>query len=433
MTTTAAHPYLVHLLDTKGAATYAADPVKSLRARAFERASALQLPTTRDEDWRFTDLAPLLQRRFQPAVAAAVSDVALGELLLDGVPERLVFVDGVFQPQLSLVQAGGDGVATALSQAGDEVKATALAQLGTLADIDGNVFTALNTSLLQEAALILVSRNRSVPAPVHVLFVSTQAGVAVYPRVLVAAEAGSDVTLIEEHVAAGGSAYFTNAVAEIVVGAGARVRHIRVQRDAADAFHFGATSVQIARDAHYESTALSFGARLSRHEPVLTLAGEGAACDVAGLALIGARQLADTHSTLDHAVPHGTSRQLHKTIVGGGAHAVFNGRIVVRRDAQRTDSSQQSRNLLLSGKALIDAKPQLEIFADDVKCAHGATVGQLDAEEIFYLRSRGLDEVAARNLLTYAFGAEVVNRVPVPALRTQLERLLLQRTAEKTR
>jgi len=427
---TASHPYLQHLLEGQsGLAALPTDALKALRARAVERVSALTVPTLRDEDWRFTDLAPFTQKRFQPAAVPSPLDArALAAFSPAEAVTRLVFVDGTYQPEAGNAQAGV--TVTALSAANADIRARAAA-LGTLAGFEQQVFPALNTAFLREAALVLVSRGVAAAAPVHLLFVSTQAGVAVHPRVLVAAEAGAAVTVIEDYVALGGTGYFNNAVTEIALGDDAQVKHYKIQREAPDAYHFATTAVRVGRNARYEGTALSFGARLSRHDPLVEIAGEGAECDLAGLALIGSRQVADTHSTIDHAVPHGQSRQLHKTIVAGGAHAVFNGRIVVRPGAQLTNSGQQSRNLLLSGKARVDTKPQLEIFADDVKCAHGATVGQLDADELFYLRSRGLDETAARNLLTYAFGAEVVERIALPSLKARLAKLVLAGTSGK--
>jgi Fe-S cluster assembly protein SufD len=264
--------------------------------------------------------------------------------------------------------------------------------------------------------------------PVHLLFVAAQPNVASYPRCIVVAESGSDCTVVEEYVGHVEDAYFTNAVSEIAVAAGARVRHVRLQRESAKAFHISSCAVSLGKDATYASQTITLGARLSRYDLGVALNGEGASAALDGLALIGARQLADTHTLIDHAQPNGRSDQLHKTIVDGAAHAVFNGKIFVRPGAQLTDSSQQSRNLLLSDKATVDTKPQLEIFADDVKCAHGATVGQLDREQLFYLMSRGLHERAARNLLTYAFGAAVIERIPVRSVVQRLERAVMAQT-----
>jgi Fe-S cluster assembly protein SufD len=213
-----------------------------------------------------------------------------------------------------------------------------------------------------------------------------------------------------------------------VVGENARAQHTKLQQESHAAFHIAHCAVTLARGADYISDTVTLGARLSRHNLHVLQAAEGTHCALDGLALISGRQLADTHTYMDHAKPHGTSRQLHKCIVGDAAHAVFNGKVLVREGAQLTDSAQSSRNLLLSGKAHVDTKPQLEIFADDVKCAHGATVGQLDAEEVFYLRSRGLDEAEAKSLLTYAFAAEIIDKIPVASLARRLKQKVMEQT-----
>jgi Fe-S cluster assembly protein SufD len=276
--------------------------------------------------------------------------------------------------------------------------------------------------------VVIIPKGCACEKPVHVLYLATQSGTVAYPRCLVIAETGAACTVIEEHVALSEAAYLTNAVTEIAVAPNARVRHVKLQRESGTSFHIGTCAVDLAQDASFESQAITLGARLSRYDLSVVLNGEGAHAQIDGLALISGRQVADTHSLLDHAQPNGRSRQLHKTIVGGGAHAVFNGKVYVRPGAQLTDSAQESRNLLLSDKAQVDTKPQLEIFADDVKCAHGATVGQLDPEQLFYLRSRGMPDSVARNLLTYAFGAAIIQRIPVPSVVVRLERAVMAQT-----
>jgi Fe-S cluster assembly protein SufD len=273
-----------------------------------------------------------------------------------------------------------------------------------------------------------IPKDAACDRPVHILHLATEGGSAAYPRCVIVAESGAECTVIEEFQTLTNDAYFRNGVTEVSVAPNARLRHIKLQLESTRAFHMATCAVDVARDASYTSQTISVGSRLSRYELSVRLGGEGAFAQIDGLALIAERQLADTHTLLDHAFPNGRSVQLHKTIVGGAAHAVFNGKILVREGAQLTDSAQQSRNLLLSDKATVDTKPQLEIFADDVKCAHGATVGQLDADQLFYLRTRGLPEQAARNLLTYAFGAAVIERIPVASLVQRLERLVMAQT-----
>ena len=405
--------------------------VNALRAKAVEHLDRLALPTLRDEEWRFTDLSALTRLSLQPVRSAthlAVPDIA--HFYLDDAPTRLVFVDGIYAPQLSS-QPVEDGVVMANLLAADAAHCAALqAQFGLHQAIGDNVFAALNTAFVHDAAVILVPRNVAIAAPVQVLFIATQAGVVSYPRCLLVAEVGSSVTLIEDYVALEGGAYLVNPVTEIALADQAHVHHIRVQRDSQQAFHIANCAVSVGRSSNYQSVSIAMGAQISRYNLEVRLA-EGAECTVDGLALIADSQTADTHSFIDHAKPHGVSRQLHKCIAGGSAHAVFNGKVMVRQGAQRTDSAQSSRNLLLSAKAYVDTKPQLEIFADDVKCVHGATIGQLDNEEVFYLQSRGLSDAAARSLLTYAFGAEIIDRIPVASLKHQLEQRVFEQTGSQ--
>ena len=403
-----------------------------LRAEAVDRVGVLTVPTIRDEEWRFTDLSPLTKLSFQPVrMPVGLTAADIERFRVEEATTRLVFIDGVHAPELSRVARGGGVVVANLSAAGPAEAAAIDLHLGRHAEFRNSVFAALNTAFLHDGALVVVPRDVSAAAPVHLLFVATQKDAASYPRCLLVAESGSAVTVVEDYVALQPETYFTNAVTEIALGDSAHVDHIRVQRDSGQAFHIANCAVSLANASRYRSVSVALGARISRYDLNVLHTAEGAECTIDGLALIGERQLADTHSCIDHAQPHGVSRQLHKCIARGAAHAVFNGKIIVRRDAQRTNSSQSSRNLLLSPKAHVDTKPQLEIFADDVKCAHGATVGRLDSEAVFYLASRGLSDAAARNLLIYAFGAEIIDRIPVASLRLWLERAVLEQTARK--
>jgi Fe-S cluster assembly protein SufD len=279
--------------------------------------------------------------------------------------------------------------------------------------------------------VVLVGKGRSVEGPIHILFIGATPGAAAYPRLLIAAEADSRCTVIEEYASLHGESGFTNSVSEITLGENASLRHVRLQQESSAAYHIASCNMRLARGAKCSSMSVALGARLSRYNVGVVQGGEGADWQLDGVAVISGRQLADTHSVFDHGAPYGRSRQLHKCIAGGTAHAVFNGKILVRPGAQQTDSGQQSRNLLLSDRASIDTKPELEIFADDVKCAHGATVGQLDAEQVFYLKSRGLSDAAARNLLTFAFAAEVVERIAIPSLVARIEDFVLRQTQSK--
>jgi len=403
-----------------------------LRAEAVDRVGVLTVPTMRDEEWRFTDLSPLTRLSFQPVrtpVGLKAADVE--RFRIEEATTRLVFVDGVYAPELSGVAEDGGVVVANLSAAGPAQAAAIDLHLGRHVEFRNSVFAALNTAFLHDGAVVVVPRDGSAAAPVHLLFIATQKGAASYPRCLLVAESDSAVTVIEDYVALQPETYFTNAVTEIALGDRANVDHIRLQRDSGQAFHIASCAVSLANASRYRSISVALGARISRYDLNVLHAAEAAECTIDGLALIRERQLADTHSCIDHAKPHGVSRQLHKCIAGGAAHAVFNGKIIVRPDAQRTNSSQSSRNLLLTPTAHVDTKPQLEIFADDVKCAHGATVGQLDSEALFYLASRGLSDAARRNLLTYAFGAEIIDRISVASLKHWLEQLVLEQTTRQ--
>ena len=425
--------YLAALLSGHAAVAQGGNAwLRDLRSRAVERANALSVPTTRDEEWRFTDLSALYRIPFRPAgEAGQVSRSQVEALALPEAETRLVFIDGRFDLQLS-VMGNGDGVAVAnLANLPAGLDATIKSHLGSLAGIDADAFAAVNTGFLRDGAIVHVSRDRQAAKPIHLLFISASEDVASYPRTLVVAEAGSGSLIVEDHIGTASGTYLSNAVSEFVVGENAALSHVKLQRESTAAFHIARTAVKVARAGRYSGWNMAFGGRISRSNLSIEQDGEGTEFSVDGLALVGGRQLADMHSSIDHAHAFGRSRQLHKTVAGGGAHAVFNGKILVREGAQHTDSGQQSRNLLLSDKAHVDTKPQLEIFADDVKCAHGATVGQIDADELFYLKSRGLSETAARNLLTYAFAAEIVERMPVRSLVERLEQRIIEQTQTK--
>ncbi len=403
--------------------------LNQLRAHAIDCVNTQKLPTRRDEEWRFTDISPLTHLPYQPSQSECNLQLHdIEHLTLKEAKNRLVFVDGHYSSNLSTII---DPTALVIGNLPEFVAAHASileSHLGQHVQFDNNVFAALNTAFLRDGALIIVPKNITIAEPIHLLFIATQNEVTSYPRCLVIGETGSNVTLIEDYVALQQTTYITNSVTEISLAANAHAKHIRIQRESTQAFHLANCAVSLAHASNYQSTSISLGSQISRYNLHVRLTDEAAECVIDGLTLISDRQLADTHTCIDHVKPNGTSRQQHKCIVDDAAHAVFNGKIIVRPHAQQTNSSQSSRNLLLSKTAQVDTKPQLEIFADDVKCAHGATVGQLDQEEIFYLESRGLSEKAARNLLTYAFGAEIISRIPVTSLRQQLEQAVLSQT-----
>lgn len=394
----------------------------ALREAAEARAERLGLPTAKQEDWKYLDLSALADRAFRPAPPV---EVDIRERIL---PEarggRLVFVNGHPDPHHSCVSGLPAGVRLmSLAQASEAASA-----LGTVLDPGTmDAFAALNTARFTDGAFVFVPRGVKVEAPLHLLFITqeTDGPVLALPRLLIVLERGAELELIEEH--AGGGAYFSSPVVEVKLGENAQLRHERVQRQSDEAFHIGSLAADLARDSRYLSRTISFGGRLSRETPRATLA-TGTELALDGLALLDGQQVADTHSTILHAAPDAQSRQVHKAIVDGSARAIFNGRILVAPFASGTDAQQQSRNLLLSDRARVDTKPQLEIENDDVKCAHGAAIGQLDADELFYLQSRGMDLPAAKNLLTYGFASDLIGRIPVASLRRSLRQQVLART-----
>ncbi|MEW6493985.1 MAG: Fe-S cluster assembly protein SufD [Cyanobacteriota bacterium] len=409
--------------------------LKQLRDRASRWVSTLTFPTKRDEEWRFTDLSPLVQINFQPAETVNLPESAVAEFALPDAPIRLVFVNGVYAPQLSAVADLPEGlVVTNLAQ----LPLNYRSQVGNyLAQQPGSaeVFTALNTAGLTDVAVVWVAKNTVVETPVHLLFLSTTGEMPTFsqPRCLVVAELGSSVTLVEEYRnhwrEAAQGVHFTNAVTEIVLEENAQVNHTRVEWQSKVAFRIGKSAIAQARYSRYTCNAITLGAKLSRHNLEVFQTGEATETTLNGLTLIGGEQVADTHSAIALNHPNGTSNQLHKCIIDNRAHAVFNGKVFVPQAAQFTNAGQLNRNLLLSPKARVDTKPQLEITADQVKCAHGATVSQLDADEIFYLQSRGINESNARELLLDAFAAEVLEQIPVASVRKRLSRCVACRTS----
>ena len=405
--------------------------LKTLRSAALERVGTLAVPTTHDEAWRFTSIAALTRTSLHAVntpTALVLTDIA--RWAIPEAAQRIVFVDGVHAPQLGTnVSADGVTVRT-LAQALVSHPAAVMQHLGQHAPDPQQRFTAQNTANLCDAAVVIAPRNAVTSAPVHLLFVATQPDVNSYARTLVIAEEGSALTFIEDYVALTDGAYLTNSVTELSIGANTQVQHIRLQRESQQAFHIARCALTQAQDSHYHSISIALGAEISRLDTTAQLRGTGTHCALDGLAHIAGQQVADTHTCITHAEPHGVSRQLHKCIVADTAHAVFNGRVQVHPGAQKTDSAQSSRTLLIGPKAQVNTLPQLEINADDVRCTHGATVGQLEGEEVFYLQSRGLSPEAARSLLTYAFAAEVIARIPVASVRQQLQDAVLQHEGE---
>ena len=405
--------------------------LRTLRQSAIGAFRRSGFPTTRDEEWRFTSVAPIADTSFLPAPPAEVSAEDVAPFLVPGLDgPALVFVDGRFAPRLSTRDTPLSGVTlSSLADALSERPAALEPFLGRHAGVDGHAFTAFNTASFEDGAFISVPDGEVLEPAIQVLFLSTltpQPAVS-HPRLLAVLGRNSQVRIVEIFVSLGPSLGFTNAVAEFVVGEGAGLDHCRIQRESQTAFHIGQTHYRLDRSSRVSAHAMAFGGLIARTDAVAVLGGEGADCTLNGLYVGGGVQLIDNHTEIDHATPHGTSRELYKGILDGRARGVFNGRIRVRPDAQKTDSKQTNKTLLLAGDAQVNTKPQLEIFASDVKCTHGATVGQLDADALFFLRARGIGLEAARGMLIRAFLTDVTNRITLDPLRAEIERLLAAR------
>ena len=404
----------------------------------MDRFEQLGFPSVKEEEWKYTNVAPISKLNFTRAVASNVGSalVTSAELARLGYVEaqasQLVFRNGVLRNDLSLLAGLPVGViAIDLAEAIADAKYGELIRehLARSADYNAHAFTALNTAFVSSGAFILIRKGTELEAPLHLNFISDPSAPepANFPRVLIIAEENSGATVIESYASISDAAYFTNAVVEIVLKDGARLEHYRVQRESVDAYHIATTCADLGSNSSYDSTAINFGAQLSRHDIHIKMANEGAECWVDGLYVVSSDQHTDTHSVIDHQQPHCTSHQLYKGILDGKSRAVFNGKIFVRHGAQKTDAMQTNKNLLLSNEARVDTKPQLEILADDVKCAHGAAVGQIGEDELFYLETRGIHHNLAKNLLTYGFAEEVIAKIKVDSIKAQLDEAVLNR------
>jgi Fe-S cluster assembly protein SufD len=411
--------------------------LKEVREGAIARFAELGFPTMKQEEWRFTSVAPIAETAFErPREAVALTATTVGALGLLTEGPRAVFVDGRYAPALSTlaglapgVLVGGLGGALQPGAAGELVRR----HLTRYARWQQSPFAALNTAFLADGALVYVPPGVVLEAPLELVFLSSGGGTngptVSHPRSLVILERDARAAVVETYAGVTAGGYWTNAVTEIVVGDGARAELYRVQREGAGAYHIGTTHSHQGRDAVLGLHVVTLGGRLARHDITTVLGGAGAELILNGLYLLDGAQHADHHTVIDHAQPHCTSHEFFNGVIDDRAHGVFNGRIVVEPGAQRTDSKQTNNNLLLSTEARADSQPQLEIYADDVKCTHGSTVGPIDPQQLYYLRSRGLSPETARGLLTYGFGAEILDRMTRPAVRTGLERLVRERLA----
>jgi len=405
-----------------------------LRQAGMARFAELGFPTLQEEDWRFTNVAPIAKLPFRPVFqsdADGLSAETVGEFTFGKIPAlRLVFVNGHFARALSALDSGTSGAtigSLAAALANDD--GVIQEHLGSMAGQDSASFGALNAAFFQDGAFIHVPAGAVVEQPIHLLFISTgkEAGATTHPRNLVLIDAGGRATVLESYLSLGQAPGFTNAVTELSLGPGAALEHCKFQDESPSAFHVAAVHSRLGRGSSLIAHSIATGARLSRNNICTWLAGEGAECVLNGLYVTRGDQLADHHMVVEHVQPRCNSHEYYNGILDGRSKGVFHGRIHVHPDAQKTDAKQTNKNLLLSEDATIDTKPQLEIYADDVKCTHGATVGQLNEEAIFYLRSRGIGAERARRMLIHAFAGEIIERIRFAPVRDELSRLVWAR------
>jgi Fe-S cluster assembly protein SufD len=405
--------------------------LRSLRERAFARFCAVGFPTTKDEDWRFTNVNAIARTPFQPARDARRSGVIHGDALeacrIPGAACQLVFLNGRFAPELSDLGSLPQGVragslAETIAQRGESLEA----HLGRYVNIDRDAFCALNTAFIEDGAYVYLPRRTVLEAPICFLFISLPGGdeEMTHPRNLIVAEDATEASVVEDYVSLGSGVFFSNAVTELVAGEDAVISHYLIEREDRQAFNVSTLRTQQARSANVSSHSVLLGGGLVRNNVHPVLAGEGGECLINGLFIGNGSQHMDNYMLVEHASPHCSSRQFYNGILDGHAHGVFHGRIIVHKDAQKTDAKQTNRNLLLSDDAQIDTKPQLEIYADDVKCTHGATIGQVEENALFYMRSRGIDETSARSLLLLAFANECLDRMKCRPVREYLQDLV---------
>jgi len=407
--------------------------VESLRRNAYARLQKIGYPTARTEDWRFTNVNPLIEKDFTLPTQVEDADIDLASLgCSDAIPgSRLVFVNGLASPRLNRIGVMPKGfhvgtLSQALANDGRSNAAGVVeSHLGRYADSERLAFTAQNTAFFQDGGLIVVPDHAIAEEPIHLVFINI-ASVATMPRNLIVVGKNAQARIVEWHLGASGVTNFANAVTEIIADESAVVDHVKLQRESRAAYHIANTQVVLQSKANFTTHYIGLGGLLLRNEVRVRFAGEHAEATVNGLYVGEGKQHHDNHTVIDHATPNCASHELYKGVLDGNSQGVFNGKIFVRKDAQKTDAKQTNKVLLLSEGATINTKPQLEIFADDVKCTHGATVGQLDENQVYYLRSRGIGLEEARRILTFAFANDIVSRIKLEPIRDELERLIVR-------
>jgi Fe-S cluster assembly protein SufD len=402
------------------------------RKEALSNFSKLHFPSTKDEEWKYTSIAPLLKHNFAPSLEKKnIPKEFIKSNLFDQMEHSLiVFINGSYSAEHSDLLNLPEGVV--VGSIGDEIKSKnkiLQRHFGKYANDQNHIFTALSTAYTEDGAFVYVPEGKIVEEPIHIIFVTStkEKKILTQPRNLFVAQKGSQVTIIEHYVSDEESIYFTNGVTEIVAEENSFVDHIKLQEDSKKSFHIARMEVDQERNSNFRSHSISTGGELTRNEFNARFNDEGGECTLNGLFMIDGSQLFDAHTLMDHAKPHCNSHEHYKGILDDKSRGVFNGKVIVRQDAQKTNAFQENNNILLSDEALVNTKPQLEIFADDVKCSHGATIGQMDDDAKFYLKSRGIGEEASKGILLHAFASDVITSIKIESIRNYIEKIITEK------
>ncbi len=408
-------------------------PIHKFRKQAAGKIPELSFPTIRDEEWRYTDVSPVLVHKFDLYSISSTSDIIKKQiepfLFNNSEYITLVFVNGIFNAGLSNIPAVTENVLVmSLKEAFEKHQSIVENYIGKNTAADSGIFSEMNSAFLSDGAFILIRKNTVVEQPIHILYLSsTESEIIIQPRNLIILEDNTRASIIENYETILHSLYFTNAVTEVTLGKNANLNHVRIQNESTKAFHISLSETAIDSSSVYTYYNLDFGGKLARNNFNAKFVGQDAECNLNGLYLLNDGQTIDNHTMIDHKHPRCRSNELYKGVLSGKSRAVFNGKVMVRKDSQKTNAFQSNKNILLSNNAIVDTKPQLEIFADDVKCSHGATIGQLDEEALFYLRSRGFSLEQARRTLVSAFAENVVENISHKAVLDYLEQIIQEK------
>ena len=422
------YTFLDRLINQFEAAPQQHARLAELRQEALHQIAGKELPTPRHEEWKYCNLKSLANETFVPATDIEAPNLppnVADYIYPEAEHHHLTFINGVYSEEFSKTDKLPDGVVVAnLADVIEQGNEFALEYLGKYAEWEDDPFAPLNTALFRDGAFIYVPKSMKIEDPIQLLFINTDENkqYMLTPRSLIVGDQSSEMTVVEDHIGLGDNVYFNTPVSEIKLAENSHMTHVKLQRDSRNAYHISRLAADISRDSNYKSYAVHLGSHLSRSDVKAVLTDENTHATLDGLVMVNQDQLSDTHSIMDHTMPNCTSHQLHKCIIDEEGTSVFNGKIFVRQDAQKTDAFQENRNLQLSDSGTAYAKPQLEIFADDVSCSHGATIGQMDPEQVFYLKTRGLREQQTREILTYGFALDVIESIPVKSIQKRLSK-----------